>query len=138
MAKQIKTKISAGEEYEFLDVNDKPMFTITINPTDLDLINRANDLIEYLNNMGGDDDGDPLDQIAKAKEEIAKRLNALFNTDIATPIFAVMSPFTPQPNGQTYIEVIIDKLTDIIESELNTRIKKVQSRMNKYTAKYHK
>ena len=61
----------------------------------------------------------------------------MFGSDISTPIFSVMNPFTPLENGKFYVEEIIEKLGQIVESELNVRVKRVQSRQSKYTAKYH-
>ena len=77
-------------------------------------------------------------EITEAENAVAEKLNALFDSDISTPIYSVMSPFTPLANGKLYIEEIVDKICVMIETEMHTRMKKVQSRMNKYTAKYHK
>ena len=49
-----------------------------------------------------------------------------------------MNPFSPLESGKLYIEEIMEKLGDIVEAEFDTRVKRVQSRQNKYTAKYHK
>ena len=70
--------------------------------------------------------------------ELEEQMNQMFNSDIATPIFAVMSPFTPLASGKLYVEEIMEKIGVLIESEMNVRIEKVQSRMQKYTAKYQK
>lgn len=135
MAKQITTSIKV-EEYEFLDIEGKHLFTIQLNAADLDIIKRYEEVVDFL------------DEIIKREmdtneffemcEELKARLNKLFNSDISTPIFSVMNPFTPLTSGKLYIEEIIDKIGEIVEQELDTRVKKVQSRTNKYTAKYQK
>lgn len=150
MAKQIKTSVKAGEEYEFLDVQGKPLFTVWVNPSDLGIIQRAQDLIDFLSNLDlsvkdstGNVEKEPtLEETARVLNEntkvLAEKLDGLFNADISAAIFSVMSPFTPLASGKMYIEEIAEKLVDAVAAETNTRFKKVQSRQNKYTAKYHK
>ena len=137
-AKQIQTNVKAAE-YEFLDADGNILFTIRFNP-DLDIARRYNKTVDFLNkmfaNIGNDEKsaGVFFDKCDELREE----LNELFNCDIATPIFSVMNPFTPLESGKFYIEEIMEKLGDIVEAEFDTRVKRVQSRQNKYTAKYHK
>lgn len=139
MAKQIKTNVKAAE-YEFLDVNGNVLFTLRFNP-DLDIARRYEKTVDFLNKMFADQEDQEekgIDAFFEKCDELKEQLNELFNSDISTPIFSVMNPFTPLENGKFYIEEIIEKLGDIVETELNVRVKRVQSRQNKYTAKYHK
>lgn len=137
-AKQIQTNVKAAE-YEFLDADGNILFTIRFNP-DLDIARRYNKTVDFLNkmfaNVGNDEKS--ADVFFDKCDELREELNELFNCDIATPIFSVMNPFTPLESGKFYIEEIMEKLGDIVEAEFDTRVKRVQSRQNKYTAKYHK
>lgn len=137
-AKQIKTNVKATE-YEFLDADGNILFTIRFNP-DLDIARRYNKTVDFLNkmfaNIGQDEKN--ADVFFDKCDELRDELNELFNCDIAAPIFSVMNPFTPLESGKFYIEEIMEKLGDIVEAEFDTRVKRVQSRQNKYTAKYHK
>lgn len=135
-AKQIKTNVKKAE-YEFLDVDGNILFTVSFNP-DLDIARRYDKMVEFLNKMFADSEEKDTESFFAKCDELKEQLNELFNSDISTPIFSVMNPFTPLESGKFYIEEIVEKLGDIVESELNTRVKKVQSRQNKYTAKYHK
>lgn len=136
-AKQIKTSVKSAE-YEFLDTDGKVLFTINFNP-DLDIVRRYDKTVDFLNGMFAHQKTDDDTSLFFEKcDELKEQLNELFNSDIATPIFSVMNPFTPLESGKFYIEEIVEKLGMIVETELNTRVKKVQSRQNKYTAKYHK
>lgn len=137
-AKQIKTNVKAAE-YEFLDADGKILFTIRFN-TDLDIARRYNRTVEFLNRMFSDIEKDDKksDAFFEKCDELKEKLNELFNSDIATPIFSIMNPFSPLESGKLYIEEIMEKLGDIVEAEFDTRVKRVQSRQNKYTAKYHK
>lgn len=139
MAKQVKTNV-AVEEYEFLDANDNVMFKIALNPGDVGIASRYEEVVDYLNGLtvptsDGVDIGDELDKI---KEELGEKLDNVFNMPISSQIFSVMHPFAVLADGKLYIEEIVDKICGVIESELNVRTKKVQSRLAQYAAKYHK
>lgn len=137
MAKQIKTSVKTAE-YEFLDADGKVLFTINFNP-DLDIARRYDKTVDFLNKMfANQEESKDTNVFFEKCDELKEQLNELFGSDIATPIFSVMNPFTPLENGKLYIEEIVEKLGTIVETELDTRVKKVQSRQNKYTAKYHK
>lgn len=138
MAKQIKTSVKVAE-YEFLDADEKVLFTIKFNP-DLDIARRYNKTIAFLNKMISDSEKERKgsEYFFEKCDELREQLNELFNYDIATPIFSVMNPFTPLEDGKFYIEEILEKLGKIVENELDTRVEKVRSRQSKYTAKYHK
>ena len=149
MAKQIKTSVKVGEEYEFLDLEGKHLFSIWINPSDVGMVQRAQELVDYLNDLDlsvnhpeeNSDKEDALEGLSAVLKEnteiLGEKLDGLFNADISTPIFSIMSPFTPLASGKLYIEEIIEKILDAITAETNARFKKVQSRQSKYTAKYH-
>ena len=140
MAKQIKTAVEA-EEYEFLDASGKPLFTISFHASDIAIIHRYDEVVAYLNKL----DTSTLqtaestsEELARIENELAEQLDKMFNANISEPIYSVMSPFTPLSSGKLYIEEIIEKIGGLIEEETGARLKKVQSRMSKYTAKYQK
>ena len=135
MAKQIQTSVKQAE-YEFLDSDGGILFTLRFNP-DLDIARRYEKTVDFLNNMFEGQDEKDVDAFFAKSDELKEQLNEMFGSDISTPIFSVMNPFTPLENGKFYVEEIIEKLGRIVESELDVRVKRVQSRQNKYTAKYH-
>nr|DAN01961.1 MAG TPA: hypothetical protein [Caudoviricetes sp.] len=135
MAKQIQTSVKLAE-YEFLDSDGGILFTLRFNP-DLDIARRYEKTVDFLNNMFDGQDEKDVDAFFAKSDELKEQLNEMFGSDISTPIFSVMNPFTPLENGKFYVEEIIEKLGQIVESELDVRVKKVQSRQSKYTAKYH-
>lgn len=139
MAKQVKTNI-AVEEYEFLDANDNVMFKIALNPGDVGIASRYEEVVDYLNslNIPADEGVDIGVELDKIKTELGAKLDNVFNMPISSQIFSVMHPFAVLADGRLYIEEIVDKICGVIEAELNVRTKKVQSRLAKYTAKYHK
>lgn len=140
MAKQIKTAVEA-EEYEFLDASGKPLFTISFHASDIAIIHRYDEVVTYLNNLDTStlqNAESTSEELARIENELAEQLDKMFNANISEPIYSVMSPFTPLSSGKLYIEEIIEKIGGLIEEETGARLKKVQSRMSKYTAKYQK
>ena len=135
MAKQIQTSVKQAE-YEFLDSDGGILFTLRFNP-DLDIARRYEKTVDFLNNMFEGQDEKDVDAFFAKSDELKEQLNEMFGSDISTPIFSIMNPFTPLENGKFYVEEIIEKLGQIVESELDVRVKRVQSRQSKYTAKYH-
>lgn len=135
MAKQIQTSVKQAE-YEFLDSDGGILFTLRFNP-DLDIARRYEKTVDFLNNIFDGQDEKDVDAFFAKSDELKEQLNEMFGSDISTPIFSVMNPFTPLENGKFYVEEIIEKLGQIVESELDVRVKRVQSRQSKYTAKYH-
>ena len=136
MAKQIKTNISI-EEYEFLDAKGNHLFTISFTPADIDIARRYDKVVEYLNEAAKKK-LETQEALFELGDGLKEKLDGLFNADISTAIFSVMNPFTPLANGKLYVEEIVEQLGKVIETEMNIRLKKVQSRQNKYTEKYHK
>ena len=140
MAKQIKTAVEA-EEYEFLDASGKPLFTISFHASDIAIIHRYDEVVAYLNKLDTStlqNAENTSEELARIENELAEQLDKMFNANISEQIYSVMSPFTPLSSGKLYIEEIIEKIGGLIEAETGARLKKVQSRMSKYTAKYQK
>ena len=140
MAKQIKTAVEA-EEYEFLDASGKPLFTISFHASDIAIIHRYDEVVAYLNKLDTStlqNAESTSEELARIENELADQLDKMFNANISDQIYSVMSPFTPLSSGKLYIEEIIEKIGGLIEAETGARLKKVQSRMSKYTAKYQK
>lgn len=137
-AVQIKTDISL-DEYEFVDTDGKVLFSIAFNASDVNLVKRYDEMVGHMDelNIGQPGEGTSA-ALAKAEEEIGKRLDSLLGQPVSKQIFSVMSPFTPLKNGKLYIEEVVEKIGSVIESETGKRLKKVQNRMEKYTAKYRK
>lgn len=140
MAKQIKTAVEA-EEYEFLDASGKPLFTISFHASDIAIIHRYDEVVAYLNKLDTStlqNAENTSEELARIENELAEQIDKMFNANISEQIYSVMSPFTPLSSGKLYIEEIIEKIGGLIEAETGARLKKVQSRMSKYTAKYQK
>ena len=137
-AVQIKTDISL-DEYEFVDTDGKVLFSVAFNPADINIIRRYEKVVEEIEKIDLSSFGEETAAaLENAEKKLGEQLDLLLNADVSNRIFSVMSPFTPLKNGKLYIEEVVEKIGSVIESETGKRLKKVQNRMEKYTAKYRK
>lgn len=139
MAVQVKTDISL-EEYEFTDTAGKRLFSITFNPADVGIAKRYEQVVDFFNKLDASEleSDDMIESLEKVNAALSEKLDMLCNAPVSSSIFSVMAPLTPLSNGKFYVEEILERIGELIESTINVRMKKVQSRLEKYTAKYPK
>lgn len=126
------------EEFEIVDKNDKLLGKFEMNPGDLEMIKRYEEVAEKFNHIGDDIDENESTEVilAKAEARVYELIDYLFNAEISNSFFSITSPFTPLKSGEYYIENVLNAIGKLIEDESGKRFKKVQAKMNKYTEKY--
>lgn len=107
------------------------------NPTDLDILQRANVFIEKMNSIAV-----PSAEDYEALQEVTSQVKELFdyllNYKVSDQIFAKCNPFSPNTEGDFYCEVVMDGIAKIIEDTMGKRIEKKRVKIQKAVAKYHK
>ena len=76
--------------------------------------------------------------IREISKEIYHKVNVLLNADVAENIFSVMGPLSPLPSGDYYFMFIIEQIGNKIQNATGQRVKKMEMKIKKHTAKYHK
>ena len=105
------------------------------NPSDLDVANRCEKVVEGFEKLHVDENaGD--EELYKVSDEIKKQFEYLLNTDVSA-LFQI-NPLSPRPDGTLYAEYLLDVITTFIETEMDVRIKRTSARIKKYTGKYKK
>lgn len=105
------------------------------NPSDLDVANRCEKVVEVFEKLHVDENaGD--EELYKVSDEIKKQFEYLLNTDVSA-LFQ-NNPLSPRPDGTLYAEYLLDVITTFIETEMDVRIKRTSARIKKYTGKYKK
>lgn len=105
------------------------------NPSDLDVANRCEKVVEVFEKLHVDENaGD--EELYKVSDEIKKQFEYLLNTDVSA-LFQI-NPLSPRPDGTLYAEYLLDVITTFIETEMDVRIKRTSARIKKYTGKYKK
>lgn len=116
-------------------------------PTDMGIIDRYNQLAgdfekmtAPLENIDIAPDGTTQDEAAyaalhQAEQNLYEACNKLFGGNMAEAFFGKMHPFSPV-NGRFYCENALEAVGQYISRQFAREVKKVNSRMDKYTHGY--
>ena len=137
-------KIDDGyKTYDIVNQDDKLLGQFSFNPSDTKIIHRHAEVVEALEKLELDisakKDETSLDEAFKAVEAVVyEKINYLLNADVAENFFSIMGPFSPLASGQYFIESVIDAIGQAISAETGARVKKINSKIQKHTSKYHR
>ena len=137
-------KINDGyKTYDIVNQDDKLLGSFSFNPSDTNIIHRYAEVVEALEKLELDisakKDETSLDEAFKAVEAVVyEKINYLLNADVAENFFSIMGPFSPLASGQYFIESVIDAIGQAISAETGARVKKINSKIQKHTSKYHR
>lgn len=120
------------------------------NPTDINIIERYNNLaknfnhvLEPLENLPDSDenandegiDMQRIDALNEAKNRLCEAVNELFCADCVEAFFGSIHPFSPF-DGKFYCEVVLEAVGKYISEQFKVETEKVSKRVAKYTNKY--
>ncbi len=108
----------------------------TFRPSDTNIVNRYEEVVEFFNSFKMPEDTDQA--IKVAEKEMTEKMSYLIGGDAGEAFFSIMGPFSALASGELFVENVLGAVANVIERELSVRTKRVQRRMNKYVAKYHK
>lgn len=136
MARQIT--IDDRETIEITNGKGEVTGSFLFNPTDFDILKRYESVQKHFENLKIDESGDQTESAFKISKEIKEQFDFLLNSDASESLFKNCNPLSPMQDGRMFFEYVFDTIAKFIEKELNTRLKKTKSRVDEYTAKYHK
>ena len=140
MAEQIKIN-DGSKTYEIVNESGKVVCELTINPTDMGMIPKLNDIIETLKAFDIDKDASDeqvRESIVELDGKLIKKVSDLFRHDVSETLFKTCSPMSILDSGNVYIVEVIEAITPVIEKVTKARAAKLEKRMSKYTAAYNK
>lgn len=108
----------------------------TFRPSDTNIVNRYEEVVEFFNSFKMPEDTEQA--IKVAEKEMTEKMSYLIGGDAGEAFFTIMGPFSALASGELFVENVLGAVANVIERELSVRTQKVQRRMNKYVAKYHK
>lgn len=128
------------EEYTIEDKNGTVLGKFEMNPADVELVKRYEHVAESVSHIADDVDEskDIVDIVKEMEEKLNTQIDYLFNSNVSQSFFSITSPFTVLANGEFFVENVINAIGKLIEAETGKRFKKVQTKIGKYTSKYHK
>ena len=105
-------------------------------PSDTNIVKRYEEVVDFLNNFKMPEDTE--EAFLAAESEIKEKMSYLIGGDAGEAFFSILGPFSALASGELFVENVLGAISKVIEKEMSVRTKKVQRRMNKYVAKYHK
>lgn len=128
------------EEYTIEDKNGTVLGKFEMNPADVELVKRYEQVAETVSHIADDIDEskDIVDILAEMESRLNKQIDYLFNSNVSQSFFSITSPFTVLASGEFYVENVLNAIGKLIEAETGKRFEKVQTKISKYTSKYHK
>lgn len=126
--------------YEIVNKQGEIIGRFSFNPADLGIATRYDKVIDRVNaiQLPVDITEDQLSaELQKVQDEVCECLDYLLNDKVAENFFSIMNPLTPLANGQLFVENVLDAIGTIVEEETGARMKKVNSKLKKYTQKYN-
>lgn len=122
--------------YNIKNKQGKLLGRFEFRPSDTNIVKRYEEVVNFFNNFTVPEDTEQA--IQTAEKEMTDKMSYLIGGDAGEAFFTIMGPFSALASGELFIENVLSAIAKVIEKELSVRTKKVQSRMNKYVAKYHK
>ena len=122
--------------YDIKNKRGEILGKFTFRPSDTNIVNRYEEVVEFFNSFKIPEDTDRA--IKVAEKEMTEKMSYLIGGDAEEAFFSIMGPFSALASGELFVENVLGAVANVIEREMSVRTKKVQRRMNKYVAKYHK
>jgi hypothetical protein len=129
-----------SKSYMIVNQDGKELGVFTFNPVDVRIVEKYNAVIEQLNRVTSElrnSEEDTAMILGRISRELIERMNELFGYDTGA-FWSICDPLSPLQSGEFYIESVLNGIGAIIERESGARLKKVQKRMESYTAPYDK
>lgn len=146
MAKKInnvtENSINFEEGYKEFNINGDKNRIIRFNPADWSIMERAvkakRNILSSLETLKLDGDDEVIAEAFENANKIVKEnINYIFGADVADIVFGVQSPLS-DVGGVTLAERFLNAVTPIISSAIEENKKKSETKVSKYTERYHK
>lgn len=122
--------------YNIKNKQGKMLGKFEFRPSDTNIVERYGEVVDFFNNFTVPENKD--DAIKTAEKEMIDKMSYLIGADSKEAFFSIMGPFSALASGELFVENVLGAIAKVIEKEMDVRTKRVQRRMNKYAAKYHK
>nr|DAM67193.1 MAG TPA: hypothetical protein [Caudoviricetes sp.] len=141
MAKIIDTSIDDGLFlFTFTNKQGEVFSSFKLNPTDINIAVRAEELEDFFNRMQESiKKVSSRKEIAELNKQIEDKINYLLGYEASKDLFKEpITATTVFGNGQVFAYIVLDKIAEAVEPEIEKRKKKMQAAANKYIEKYTK
>lgn len=125
--------------FTFTDENGAVFSSFRMNPTDVNLLSRVEEVAGYFEKRKQDMPERASGEALKAfNDEIEEKINYLLGYEASKDIFGVITATTVSPDGEIFAWVVLDFIVEKLAPEMEKRARKMRQNVSKYTAKYQK
>ena len=122
--------------YNIKNKQGKMLGRFEFRPSDTNIVKRYEEVVDFFNSFKLPEDTN--ESMETAEKELKEKMSYLIGADADESFFSIMGPLSALASGELFIENVLGAIANVIEREMSVRTKRVQRRMNKYVAKYHK
>ena len=101
-------------------------------------MNRYEEVVDFFNNLSIPESENAEETVKEIEKQVVEKMDYLIGGDSKAAFFSIMGAFSVLASGELFFENVLGAVAKVIEREFSVRTKKLQRRMNKYVAKYHK
>lgn len=124
-------------KFEFRDEDGEVFSSFRMNPTDVNLLKRMEEVADYFENRKFEVPEDVSgEELAAFNKEIEDKINYLLGYDAAKDIFSEITATTVSPDGDIFAFVVLETIAEELKPEMEKRQKSMEAAASKYTAKY--
>lgn len=139
MAKNFNTKLNTGlVTIRFTDEDGDVISYFKMNPADVHLAKRAEEISEYFATRSSEMHGETVvDDLIALDAEICAKIDYLLGYEASkTAFMPPMSATTILPDGTLFAEMVIDRIVSAVAPEVKKRSDKMKERVSSHTAAY--
>lgn len=118
----------------FTDLDGHVFSKFRINPTDIRTGERAIASAEFFQTIKAE--SFDVDTVGQLQKDIEDKVSYILGYESSKDIFGEVSALTVLPDGRLFVEIIVDKIMEIVEPEVKKRQEAMQKRADNYTKKY--
>lgn len=127
-----------GILFTFEDEDGEIFSKFRMNPTDVNLVKRAEEVSQYFEKRKDDLEKElSTGDIVALNDEFEQKINYLLGYDARDDIFGEITATTISQDGEVFGLVLMDFIIEKLKPELEKRSAKMQQAMAKYTEKYN-
>lgn len=124
-------------KYTFNDEDGEVLASFRMNPADVKLARRAEEVSEYFKNLSKNAPEEAsLETVCKLNDEVESKICYLLGYDVRECLFGVISATSVMADGNMFVHLVMDKIASTIAPEIQKRQKAMEKAVNKHTAKY--
>ena len=121
----------------FTDEDGDLFASCKINPTDVRLMKRAEEVSEFFNDTDIPAEMNP-EKLLEFNDILEEKICYLLGYDARAEVFGLIPATSVNQNGEMWAMIVLDTITERIKPEIEKRKQNMVSAIDKYTGKYQK